>query len=200
MQISKSQWSIGILGLLALLAVGVMWRAATLPATENQPEVPVVIDETTATEAPLERAVSNVPAAAPVQFAVNPADTIASWNFKGAYTDNETLTIQAQTEIARLTSLLGTGTHPDYTLYVSVANMYNLLGDGANEFTYLKKALAIDATATGLAWHNIGHLFARLGAYATARTAFERAVAAEPIPQFRQALADFLAAHPEMAS
>ncbi|PIW96247.1 hypothetical protein CO131_01360 [Candidatus Kaiserbacteria bacterium CG_4_9_14_3_um_filter_50_16] len=122
-------------------------------------------------------------------------DSVASWNFIGAYAGNDAFVQKANSDIVRLTALLGTGTYTDYTLYVSIANQYDLLGDGKNELAYLEKALAIDSTNTGLAWHNAGQLLARLGAYATARTAFERAVVAEPIGQYKLALADFLEAH-----
>lgn len=122
-------------------------------------------------------------------------DSVASWNFPGAYTGNGALIQKANSEIARLTSLIGTGTYTDYTLYVSIANQYDLLGDGKNELSYLEKALALDSTETGLAWHNAGQLLARLGAYKTARTALENAVLAQPIGQYKQAFADFLEAH-----
>lgn len=122
-------------------------------------------------------------------------EQVTTWDFKGAYTGNPGLEAKAQEEIERLTKLLGSGEHPDYTLYVSIANQYDLLGDGASELVYLEKALAIDATTTGLAWNNAGALFERLGVLATARMAYERAVAAQPIAQYRQTLADFLKKH-----
>jgi len=124
-------------------------------------------------------------------------DEIASWNFIGAYTGQPELEQKAAAEVERLTGLLGTGEYTDYTLYVSIANQYDLIGDGTNELASLEKALAIDSTQTGLAWHNIGQLFARIGAYQTARAAFERAVDAQPTQQYEQALADFVQAHPE---
>ena len=115
-----------------------------------------------------------------------------SWDFKGAYTGNLELEAKAETEIQRLTGLIGSGEYPDYTVYVSIANQYGLLGDGENELKYLEHALALDATTTGLAWNNAGALFARLGAKATARMCYERAAAAQPTGQYLQALADFL--------
>ena len=119
-------------------------------------------------------------------------EQVRSWDFKGAYTGNPELEAKATAEIQRLTGLIGSGEYPDYTVYISIANQYGLLGDGENELTYLEHALALDATTTGLAWNNAGALFARLGARATARTCYERAAAAQPIGQYLQALADFL--------
>jgi hypothetical protein len=124
-------------------------------------------------------------------------DTIASWDFKGAYTGNIELTKRAEIEIARLEGFFSKGEATDYELYVSIANQYSLLGDGANELAYLKKALAIDSTDTGLAWYNAGVLFERLKAYSTARFAFGQAAKAQAIPQYQNALADFIKAHPE---
>ena len=122
-------------------------------------------------------------------------ERVAAWNFKGAYTGNATLETRANAEIMRLTRLLGSKQYPDYTLYVSIANQYSLLGDGAHELAYLQKALAINSATTGLAWHNAGQLFARLGAYQTARMALEKAATAQPITQYQRAIVDFLLAH-----
>ena len=119
------------------------------------------------------------------------SEQVNSWNFKGAYTTPE-LQAKANAEIKRLKSLFGTEKFSDYILYISIANQYDLLGDGGNELLYLEKALALDSTETGLAWQNAGQLFARLGAYKTARMAFERSVAAQPIQQYQQALDDFI--------
>lgn len=122
-------------------------------------------------------------------------ETITLWDFQGAYTGYPELEAKATTEIERLRGLLGTGEYSDYTLYVSIANQYDLLGDGAMELKELEHALAIDSTSTGLAWHNAGKLFAHLGAYETARYALEQAVAAQPIAQYRVALIDLLKEH-----
>jgi len=194
MQITKRHWAAAGIGfVVAVLAFFVWSYEAKAPA-------PVVPENAAETASSTEAAApskpdAGTPYAAPATFGVNPADTIASWNLAGAYTGNAEFAAKANAEIARLTALLGTGTYTDYTLYVSIANQYDLLGDGKNEFAYLQKALAIDSTGTGLAWHNAGQLFARLGAYRTARTALERAALAEPVPYYERALADFLAAH-----
>ena len=122
-------------------------------------------------------------------------DSVTSWDFTSAYTDNAELKAKAQTEIKRLTKLIGSGEYSDYVLYVSIANQYDLMGDGANELSYLKHALALDATSTGLAWNNVGQLFAHVGAYASAREALERAVEVQPVEQYHAALLDFLKQH-----
>lgn len=128
-------------------------------------------------------------------IAMAAGEEVASWNFKGAYTGNPELEAKAMADIERLKGLFGEEGRADYSLFVSIANQYDLLGDGKNELVYLEKALAIDPATTGLAWHNAGQLFARLGAYETARMAFEKAVAAQPITQYQRALVDFLSEH-----
>ncbi|MBI4088632.1 hypothetical protein HY415_00895 [Candidatus Kaiserbacteria bacterium] len=135
-------------------------------------------------------------ASAPQPFVIEmvQGERVAAWDFKGAYTGNAELEAKADAEIARLIGLLGSKQYPDYTLYVSIANQYGLLGDGARELAYLQKALAINSTTTGLAWHNAGQLFALLGAYQTARMALEKAATTQPITQYQQALVDFLLA------
>ena len=191
MQITSKQWVVAGAGFVIAVAAFFAWSyRAQAPAPDT-----LQTDTASSTETALPSESAAQSAEPSVAFAVNPSDTVTSWNFQGAYTGNAELTAKAKSEIARLTGLLGSGEYPDYILYVSIANQYDLLGDGANEFLYLKKALALDATKTGLAWYNIGQLFARLGAYATARTALERAVAAEPFPQYERALADFLKEH-----
>lgn len=129
-------------------------------------------------------------------------DTVASWNFQGAYTGNADLSKKAQDEIARLQGMLGgdqSGKNDDptdYDLDVGIANQYDLMGDGAQERTYLEKALAIDSVKTGIAWHNLGSLMNRLGAYTTARTAFAKAVEAQPqVEQYHLARIRLLTDH-----
>jgi len=107
-------------------------------------------------------------------------DNIASWNFEGAYADHPELVAKAEAEIRRLSDLIGEGTYPDVTLYVSIANQYELLGNGKQEYDYLGRAIMADP-ASGLPWHNLGVLMERLGALETARVAYERAVLLQPI-------------------
>ncbi|MDD2657089.1 MAG: tetratricopeptide repeat protein [Candidatus Pacebacteria bacterium] len=193
MQITKTHWIVVGSGLLVAVAIALGWS--------NFAKAPAVAPEPAGLEA-----ASSTPVAAPAKekpivrnspFSVNPSDTIVSWSFKSAHTGDVALMAQSNAEIARLAGLLGTGQYTDYILYVSIANQYDLQGDGRSEVAYLQNALALDSTKTGLAWYNAGQLFTRLGAYRTARTAFERAAVAEPIPQYIQALADFNATHPK---
>jgi tetratricopeptide (TPR) repeat protein len=137
----------------------------------------------------LERGVSP---AASYKIEMVDGERIRDWDFQGVYTGDAVLEAQAKTEIERLEGLVGGGEHPDYIVFISLANQYELIGDGKNALAYLEKALGIDATETGLAWNNAGVLFARLGATSTARRAYERAFEAQPIEQYRTALVSFL--------
>lgn len=116
----------------------------------------------------------------PFSFDLVEGEVIPSWNFKGAYTANAQLEAQALATIKKDEGLFGKG-YTDYELYISISNQYNLLGDGAKEYEYLKKALAIDAEYSGLAWHNLSVLMQRLGACKTARVAADNAVKAQPM-------------------
>ena len=121
-------------------------------------------------------------------------DVIASWDFKGPYLDGGTLEAKAREEIARLEKLLGAGKFTDYEIYVSIANQYELLGDGRSAYNYFGKAIQEDsADTTGLAWHNLGVLLSRLGALQTARIAYEKATLVEPqISSYQYAYIEFL--------
>lgn len=108
-------------------------------------------------------------------------DTISSWDFQGSHEGNSELKKRARDEIARSEALLGGDQSgkdddpTDYILYVSIANQYELLGDGKAAYEALGKALSIDSTKTGLAWRNLGALLERLGAFKTARIAYAHA-------------------------
>ena len=129
------------------------------------------------------------------RFSLVPGETVASWNFAGSYKDGGTLEASRYTEIVRLLKMLNSGTFTNYELYVSIANQYDLLGDGKQEFTYLNYALAIDSTKTGLAWHNMAKLLERLGAYKSARVAYDKLVQAQSTTQYLRARLEFLQAH-----
>lgn len=128
-------------------------------------------------------------------------DTVASWDFQGTYKDGGELEKKANDEIARQRSLLGgdqsgKGDDPtDYIIYVSVANQYELLGNGRAAYDYLGRALRIDSTTTGLAWRNLGALMEKLGALNTARTAYSRAVEAQGVMEYHLARLQFLMRH-----
>lgn len=126
-------------------------------------------------------------------------DAVASWDWHGPYKDGGELEKRARDEIARLEGMLGgdqSGVNDDptdYILYVSIANQHELLGDGKSAYDYLGKALKIDSEKTGLAWHNLGSIMERLGAYGTARIAYARAVGAQPqAEQYHMARLRFL--------
>ncbi|MBI2612900.1 hypothetical protein HYW59_03790 [Candidatus Kaiserbacteria bacterium] len=128
-------------------------------------------------------------------------DTIASWDWQGTHEDGGELEKRANDEIARSKSLLGgdqSGKNDDptdYILYVSIANQYELLGDGKAAYDNLGRALKIDSTKTGLAWRNLGSLMERLGALQTARIAYARAVEAQPGEEYHIARLSFLIKH-----
>lgn len=130
-------------------------------------------------------------------FPLQSGDVVASWNFNGLYKGNAELVARAQHEIQRLRDLIGKegDDFPDYELFVSIANQYHLMGEGEKEFTYLKYALALDSENTGLAWSNLGVLLEEVGAYRSARIAFEKSIAAQAIPQYRQTYLEFLMKH-----
>lgn len=188
---------IGVVIVAVLVVGGFFWYTSRVSApTSTTQQGESTTTQTVATSTPPTTTTSPTPTTQkPFTFLLIAGDTVASWNFQGAYTGNAELTQKAQVEIARLSAMLGSGTFTNYELYVSIANQYDLLGDGTQEFVYLKKALTLDSTRTGLAWSNMGNLFTRLGAYRTARVAFENAVIAQPIAQYIQDLINFLQAH-----
>ena len=123
----------------------------------------------------------------------------ASWDLQGTYEGNAELEARAKNEIARLEGLFGGDQSgkdddpTDYILNVSIANQYELLGDGKRAYEYLGRAAAIDPIHTGLAWHNLGALMVKLGALKTARTAYAKAVEAQPdVSQYHIARLEFL--------
>ena len=118
--------------------------------------------------------------AAPIMLPVAKGDSVASWYFTGAYSNNSELEAKAQAEIADMRSLIGNSEEfTDYQLYIQIATQYELLGDGAQAYAFLNKAAAIDPVHTGLAWANLGELMERLGAFNTGRIAYAKAVEAQ---------------------
>lgn len=129
------------------------------------------------------------------EFQFAEGETISSWSFKGAYTGNTELENKAKAEISRLEGLFGSKEFTDYVLYVSIANQYNLMGDGEKEYEYLRKALAVDSEHTGLAWHNLGKLLERFYAYKSARIAYDNMVQAQAAIQYQSTRLEFLRSH-----
>ena len=64
-------------------------------------------------------------------------------------------------------------------LSVSIANQYELIGSGKKQYEYLERAIRTNPE-NGLPWHNLGVLIERLGAYKTARTAYEKSTLVQP--------------------
>jgi tetratricopeptide (TPR) repeat protein len=112
-------------------------------------------------------------------FPINPADRPISWTFTGPYAGDATLVSQATADIEKLTGLLGTGKYDDYDLYDGLANDYANLGNGQAAYTNYNRAIAIYPTK-GLAYMNLGHLMALMGAPYTAADAYAKAVHVEP--------------------
>lgn len=121
---------------------------------------------------------------APKNIAIHPlplvqSESVSSWAFKGAYTDNPELVAKAGSEIKRLSDILATATSSYMITAVGIANQYELLGDGEKQYEYLGRAARTNPE-NGLPWHNLGVLMERLGAFRTARTAYEKSTIVQP--------------------
>ncbi len=188
---------------IAALAAGIWWTQANkvpdAPAEAVATSTEAVSTSTPSATDPVaqtapQKPSAPAPSAPAAPFALVAGEAIASWDFAGTYNDNGQLEAKVRVDIERLKGLLNSGTYTNYELYVSIANQYELLGEGKQEYTYLNYALAIDSTKTGLAWHNMGRLLERLGAYKSARVAYDRMVEAQPIRQYILARLEFLKA------
>lgn len=193
MEITKKQWLVaGISLLIVAVVAGALWQGrAPAPVTES-PASEFPVFTATTTPAPAKSA-DVVPSPAVIaKFQLNPADTIVSWSFKGAYTGNDALVAKANADIAHLTGLIGKGQYDDYDLYLGIGNDADLLGDGARAYQNYNRSISIHPKK-GLAYDNLGHLMDELGAYHTAADAYAKAVAVEPlVSQYRNAQIDFL--------
>jgi tetratricopeptide (TPR) repeat protein len=168
-------------------------RTAVSPAPSGAVSKPPTVEPNT--PASLEvKAVSVTPANRPAQapFAIAQGDTIVSWDFKGVYTDNPELVAKAQAEIKRLSEQLATATSSAMILSVGIANQYELLGKGKEQYDYLGRAIQA-SPEDGLPWHNLGVLMERLGAFETARRAYEQSTIVQPeFPLYHFAYLEFL--------
>jgi len=204
MQITKKQWLVA--GVVVVLIVGGLWYMQSRTRVVESPITASSTPESSTSVSP-EPAASSTPASvkpAPLtitKFPINPADTITTWSFKGAYTGNDALIKKANDDIALLTSLIGKGQYDDYDLYLGIANDEVYMGDGAGAYQNYNHSIAIHPNK-GLAYANLGHLMDELGAYHTAADAYAKAVAVEPTQaQYRTAQLDFLTARfPEEAA
>ena len=181
-------------GVLIVIATGIAQfffpRSAispTLPAAEqNSSATTTDARATTAAVSAQKSPVTN-----PLPLAQD--DVIASWDFQGVYTGNPELVAKANAEIKRLSGLLATATSSATILSVSIANQYGLLGDGSLEYEYLIRAIKAGGASSGLPWHNLGVLMERLGAFQTARIAYEKATLVQPgLEQWHYAYLEFL--------
>jgi tetratricopeptide (TPR) repeat protein len=191
MELSKKLW-VGVVGIIIVLLIALFmaFRDEKVPVPSDG--APIAREEVEEDGSLVEEETTQAPPA-PATFTVNAKDTIASWKFTGRYAGNETLTINAQTDIARLQAFLGTGEYQDYDLYNGIGNNYTYLGDGEKAFAAYKKAISLDA-GRAIVYMNIGSLMEQLAAYNTAKDAYAKAVAAEPgVAQYKNAQIDFLA-------
>ena len=124
-------------------------------------------------------------------------DRVTSWDFKGAYADNPELIAKAKNEIKRLSGLLAIATSSYMITAVGIANQYELLGDGKNQYEYLERAVRTNPE-NGLPWHNLGVLMERLGALRTAKIAYEKSTLVQPEFKFyHYAYIEFLTSRTE---
>ena len=112
-------------------------------------------------------------------FPINPQDSIASWNFKGAYTGDAALEQKATADEAKLKGMMTASSSEEYYLYIGIGNDENLLGHGKGAYDAYDKAASLFPNQ-GLPYADLGHLMEELGAYYTAADAYAAAVHAEP--------------------
>lgn len=182
-------------GILLALIAGVVWFFFPRTVRSPSPTAPerLLVEDNAATSSDAKA----VPANPPNNPATHPlplvkGDSIVSWDFKGAYTDNPELVAKAGSEIKRLSGLLATATSSAMVLLVGIANDYELLGKGKEQYEYLGRAVRANPE-NGLPWHNLGVLLERLGALETARIAYERSTLLQPqLSVYQYAYLEFL--------
>ena len=169
-----------IVGVVLVLGASAIWQFRER-AMEPQPSPSTVLEPSLPSESPASPSLEVKPIAATpsrqsiqTTFAFDKRDSVISWNFAGAYTDSPELVIKAQNEIYRLSGLLTAATSSAMILNIGIANQYELLGDGENQYEYLKRAI-LASSENGLPWHNMGVLMERLDALETARIAYGKA-------------------------
>lgn len=186
MQLIEKHWIVVGSGFLVVIAAaGAVWSLFPRSVVAPSPLVsgtPPTENAVVASSTP-KSIVANRPVSHPLPLAKG--DSIASWDFKGAYTGNPELVAKAQAEIKRFSDLLATATSSSMILSVAIANEYELLGKGKEQYEYLGRAVRVDS-GSGLPWHNLGVLLERLGAFKTARIAYEKATILQPQFAFYQ--------------
>jgi len=179
MEITRKQWyGIGVGLLIVALIICTLWLIFPRSAVAPEPSGEASLEATSTV--PSAPAQTTAPKPVPELPSIAKDDTIASWTFTGVYTNNSELSAQADAEITRLKELVGKGTYSDTSLYVGIANQYELLGDGKQEYEYLSRAIGEGGESAGLPWHNLGVLMERLGALQTARVAYQKATLVQP--------------------
>lgn len=191
----EKQWFVPSIGfvVVVLVVVGLWYNRSQAPVPTVKDQEPILAVSTTPTVVPTELKASITPTSAPAvsKFPINPADSIASWSFKGVYTGNDALIAKANADMTHLRSLIGKGEYDDYDLYIGIGNAYGLMGDGASAYQNYNRAVSARPNK-GLAYANLAHLMDELGAYHTAVNAYAKAVAVEPISQYILAQSDYL--------
>lgn len=182
-------------GILLVLIAGIVWFFFPRTARSPSPTAPerLLVETDAATSSDI-KAVPVNPPNNPVTppLPLVKGDSVISWDFKGAYTDNPELVAKAESEIKRLSNLLAAATSSAMILSVGIANQYELLGDGKKQYEYLERAARTNPE-NGLPWHNLGVLMERLGAIRTARIAYEKSTLVQPeLKLYHYAYIEFL--------
>lgn len=122
-------------------------------------------------------------------------DVIASWDSGGYLNDGGVREAEVRSRIIGLKN--ATGAENDYQRYITLAQEYDSLGDGKSSYENLSHAIAADPNQTsGVAWHNMGILMEKLGAYQTAKKAHLQAIAIQPgISSFHISLLELMIYH-----
>lgn len=186
----------GLIGaiVVAIILIGGAWYVSSRPPSPSS--------TSTASTTPTGEASSSTPVKTPgTIYAVNtlpisPKDTLASWSFKGSHADGGTLERQVESQIASLKTKINETNPTVQEIYISIANDYELLGDGKSAYNYFLQALNSKQRyeqEDGMAWAGLGDLMQTLHAYYTAATAYGNAVKADPgEPSFHVARISFL--------
>lgn len=194
METVKKHWVVASIGsLILVLVAGSAWFFFPRRAVAPEPIVSgPSLTETNSTSTPA--IISTGPSrSVPELPSIARGDVITSWDFNGAYANNPELIVKANAEINRFSSLLATATSSTMVLFVGIANQYDYLGNGKQEYDYLSRAIGVGGSTTGLPWHNLGVLMEKLGALKTARSAYEKSTLVQPqLKQWHFSYLEFL--------
>ena len=165
--------------IIAILVVLALWwfLKGTSPAEQTTPSTSATSStqttaSSTTTGTPLQNHVVQAPS-------ISTEDTISSWDTKGFDNDNGPKEAAEREAISKLEAMLGKG--DDIQIHISIAQKYDYIGEGELAYKHLSAAITGDVQETsGVAWHNLGVVMEKLGAYHTARTAYEQAIRIQP--------------------